>query len=72
MFIQNRSKNSNWLAILSTDCTLSDQEIVQIYGMRWGIEVFIKTTKSLLKHQKEFQGRSYDGLISHTTIVFAR
>lgn len=40
--------------------------------MRWDIEVFFKTTKSLLKLQKEFQGRSYDGLISHTTIVFAR
>ncbi len=40
--------------------------------MRWDIEVFFKTTKSLLKLQKEFQGRSYDCLISHTTIVFAR
>ena len=65
-------KSSNWLAILSTDCTLSDQEIIRIYGMRWDIEVFFKTTKSLLKLQKEFQGRSYDSLISHTTIVFAR
>lgn len=72
VFVQNRNKKSNWLAILSTDCTLSDQEIVRIYGMRWDIEVFFKTTKSLLKLQKEFQGRSYDGLISHTTIVFAR
>lgn len=31
-----------------------------------------KTAKSLLKLEKEFQSRSYDGLISHTTIVFAR
>lgn len=72
VFIQNRNKKSEWLAILSTDCTLSEQEIVRIYGMRWDIEVFFKTTKSLLKLQKEFQSRSYDGLISHTTIVFAR
>lgn len=36
------------------------------------IEVFFKTTKSLLKLQKEFQSRSYDSLISHTTIVFSR
>jgi hypothetical protein len=72
VFIQNRNKRSEWLAILSTDCTLSEQEIVRIYGMRWDIEVFFKTTKSLLKLQKEFQGRSYDGLISHTTIVFSR
>jgi hypothetical protein len=72
VFVQNRNKKSEWLAILSTDCTLSEQEIVRIYGMRWDIEVFFKATKSLLKLQKEFQSRSYDGLISHTTIVFAR
>lgn len=72
VFVQNRNKKSDWLAILSTDCTLTEKEIVQIYGMRWDIEVFFKTTKSLLKLQKEFQGRSFDLLISHTTIVFAR
>jgi hypothetical protein len=72
VFIRNRNKKSDWLAILSTDCKLSDEEIIRIYGMRWDIEVFFKTTKSLLKLQKEFQGRSYDSLISHTTIVFAR
>lgn len=72
VFVRNRNKKSDWLAILSTDCTLRDQEIIRIYGMRWDIEVFFKTTKSLLKLQKEFQGRSYDSLISHTTIVFAR
>ena len=70
--VQNRNKRSEWLAILSTDQPLTEREIIQIYGMRWDIEVFFKTTKSLLKLQKEFQGRSYDGLISHTTIVFAR
>lgn len=72
VFVRNRNKKSDWLAILSTDCTLSDQEIIRIYSIRWDIEVFFKTTKSLLKLQKEFQGRSYDSLISHTTIVFTR
>jgi hypothetical protein len=72
VFVQNRNKKSEWLAILSTDCTLSEQEMVRIYGIRWDIEVFFKTTKSLLRLQKEFQGRSYDLLISHTTIVFTR
>lgn len=72
VFIRNRNKKSEWLAILSTDCTLTEQEIVRIYGMRWDIEVFFKTAKSLLKLEKEFQSRSYDALICHTTIVFAR
>lgn len=72
VFVRNRNKKSEWLAILSTYCSLSEQEIIRIYGIRWDIEVFFKTTKSLLKLQKEFQGRSYDSLICHTTIVFTR
>jgi hypothetical protein len=35
-------------------------------------QVFFKYTKSLLRLQKEFQGRSYDMPISHPTIVFSR
>ncbi|SFG96552.1 IS4 family transposase [Sporolactobacillus nakayamae] len=72
VFVQNRNKQSEWLAILSTDCTLTEREIIRTYGMRWDIELFFKATKSFLKLQKEFQGRSYDLLISHTTIVFTR
>ena len=72
IFVENRNRKGEWLAILSTDCRLSETEILQIYGMRWDIETFFKCTKSLLRLQKEFQGRSYDLLVSHTTIVFAR
>jgi len=72
VFVRNRNKKRQWLAILSTDCTLSDQEIIRIYRIRWDIEVFFRTVKSLLKLQKEFQGRSYDSMISHTTIAFTR
>lgn len=72
VFVQNRNKRRDWLVILSTDIHLDDQEIIRIYGMRWSIEVFFKSTKSLLKLGSEFQGRSFDMLISHTTIVFTR
>jgi len=40
--------------------------------MRWSIETFFRFAKSYLKLGTEFQGRSFDMLISHTTIVFAR
>ncbi|WP_445506432.1 IS4 family transposase [Niallia sp. 03190] len=33
VFVRNRNKKSEWLAILSTDTTLSDEEIVRIYGI---------------------------------------
>ena len=72
VFVQNRNNRRDWLAILSTDIGLDDAEIVRIYGMRWSIETFFKFAKSYLKLGTEFQGRSFDMLISHTTIVFTR
>lgn len=72
VFVCNRNNRKEWLAILSTDTTLEDHEIVRIYGMRWDIEVFFKSTKSLLKLGSEFQGQSFDMRISHTSIVFTR
>ncbi|WAH36963.1 IS4 family transposase [Alicyclobacillus dauci] len=72
VFVRHRTNKKEWLAILCTDTSLTVEEIIQIYGIRWDIEVFFKCTKSLLRLQKEFQGRSYDMLISHTTIVFSR
>lgn len=57
---------------MSTDRQLDSSEVIRIYGMRWHIEMFFKSTKSLLKLGSEFQGRNYDMIISHTTIVFTR
>ncbi len=72
VFVQNRNKRREWLAIITTDLTVSEDEIERIYGMRWSIETFFKFTKSYLKLGTEFQGRSFDMLISHTTVVFSR
>lgn len=72
VFVRHRSRKNEWLAILATDLTLTVEDIIRIYAIRWDIEVFFKCTKSLFRQQKEFQGRSYDLLISHTTIVFSR
>lgn len=72
VFVRHRSKKNEWLAPLSTDLSLTAQDIIRIYRMRWDIEVFFKCAKSLLRLQNEFQGRSYDLLVSHTTIVISR
>ena len=37
VFVRNRNKKSECLYILSTNVTLSDSEIVRIYGNRWAI-----------------------------------
>ena len=69
---KERGEGVSWIAILTTDCHISDEEAVRIYGIRWDIEVFFKSTKSFLGLAKEFQGRSYDLLVAHTSIVFTR
>ena len=72
VFVRNRNKKSECLYLLSTDCCLSDAEIVRIYGNRWAIECFFKASKSFMKLGTEFQSRSYYAMVSHTTIVFTR
>ena len=74
IFLQNRnSKNpKEWLAILTTDLELTEGQMVQMYAKRWKIEEFFKVAKNLLKLESEFQGRSYDMLIGHATLVCVR
>ncbi len=72
VFVKDKNKTRNWLALISTDTNLTDEEIIRIYGKRWDIEVFFKMNKSLLNLAKEFQCRSYDAMITHTTIIFTR
>lgn len=71
VFVPDRRKK-DWLALLSTDTDLTDEDIVRIYGKRWDIEVFFKMAKQHLKLTKEIQSRDFDALIAHTTIVFMR
>jgi hypothetical protein len=71
VFVRNHSTRK-WLALLSTDNDLADEEIIKLYKRRWNIEVFFKSTKSYLQLAKEFQNRSYDALVAHTTNVFTR
>lgn len=72
VFVRNRNKKSECLYILSTDLFLSDAEIVRIYGNRWSIECFFRSSKSFLKLGTEFQSHNYGAMVSHTTIVFTR
>ena len=71
VFVRHRHKKS-WLAILSTDIELPDEEIVRIYGKRWDIEVFFKMMKHYLNLEREVQLRDYDGIIGHITIAMTR
>jgi hypothetical protein len=72
VYVRNRQKRNDWIALISTDLSLSEEEIIALYGKRWDIEVFFKVCKSYLKLKGEFQQLSYDALTAHTTIVMIR
>jgi hypothetical protein len=71
VFVRDR-RCKKWLALLSTDTALDDEQIVTAYKRRWDIEVFFKMAKSFLNLAKECQGRSYDALVAHATTVCCR
>ena len=69
---RDRKNRKKWLALGTTDMSLSEEDIIQLYGKRWDIEVFFKMCKSYLNLAKEFQGISYDLITAHTAIVMTR
>jgi hypothetical protein len=72
VFVRDRKNRKKWLALGTTDMTLDEEAIIQLYGKRWDIEVFFKINKSYLNLAKEFQGLSYDMITAHTAIVMTR
>lgn len=70
--VRNRSNRKDWIALICTDMTIDENEIIRIYGKRWDIEVFFKTCKSFLKLGTEYHGLLYDALTAHTAFVFLR
>ena len=72
VYVRNKNKPKDYIILLSTDVSLSEDEIIRIYGRRWDIEVFFKACKSFLQLGKECASRSYDAMTAYTAIVFAR
>ena len=72
VFVRNSKCKKKWIALISTDVALSEEEIIELYGKRWDIEPFHKVLKSTLKLEKEFQFRSFDAIVAHAAMVVVR
>jgi hypothetical protein len=72
VFVRDRKNRKKWIAFCTTDMSLTEEEVIQLYGKRWDIEVFFKVCKSYLNLVKEFQGMSYDSITAHTAVVLTR
>lgn len=67
LFFSRRGKNGAWKTILCTDTKLSFLQMLELYQVRWSIEIFFKETKQLLNLGK-CQSSNFDGQIADTTI----
>jgi len=72
VYVRKRGKRKEYLVLLSTDMSLSEEEIIRIYGKRWEIEVFFKVCKSHLRLTKECHSISYDAMVAWNAIVMSR
>ena len=72
VYVRNKQKRNDWIALVSTDTEMSEDDIIALYGKRWDIEVFFKICKSYLKLAGEFNQLSYDAITAHTAIVMLR
>ncbi len=48
-----KQKKEQWAAFLSTDTVLTDEKILEVYAMRWAIEVYFKEIKQNFGWLKE-------------------
>jgi len=70
--LSKNKRAKDWAALLTTDLTLSAQEMVRLYGRRWGIETMFQECKEDLLLAKEFYTQSLDATIASATIVLTR
>jgi len=68
VFLTRKGKNGAWHTIISTDTSLSFNRMIEIYNIRWSIEVFFKEAKQLLSLGKS-QSTNFDVQVAQTTIT---
>lgn len=68
IFQSKRGVNGKWHTILTTDTNLSFSRVIEVYSIRWSIEVFFKEAKQLFK-LGTCQSTNFDVQIAQTTIT---
>lgn len=71
IFFSRQGKNGKWRVFITTDTELSFIRMIEIYQIRWSVEVFFKEAKQLLGLGK-CQSNDFDAQIADTTITMIR
>jgi len=72
VYVRKKGKKKEYLVLLSTDTSLTEEEIIRIYGKRWQIEIFFKVCKSHLRLTKECHSTSFDAMVAWNAVVISR
>ena len=67
LFFSRQGKNGKWKVFLTTDTSISFKKLVELYQIRWTIEVFNREAKGLL-NLGGCQSSNFDAQIADTTI----
>jgi hypothetical protein len=71
LYFTRKGKNGKWRTLLSTDLSLNFNQTIEIYQIRWTIEVFFKESKQLLGLGNS-QSTDFDVQIADTTITMVQ
>lgn len=71
VFISKRGKNGKWHTLISTDTSIIFTKAIEVYGIRWSIEVFFKEAKQLFRLGKS-QSTNFDVQIAQITITMVQ
>jgi hypothetical protein len=68
LFFSRKGKRGKWKTFITTNTQLSFSKMIEIYQIRWTIEVFFKESKQLLGLGTD-QANDFDSQIAATTIT---
>jgi len=71
IFISKRGKNGKWHTLITTDTTMKFVKVIEVYSVRWSIEVFFKEAKQLFGLGKS-QSTNFDVQIAQITITMTQ
>jgi hypothetical protein len=72
VYARNHSNRKDWVCFICTDTSLSEEDVLRYYTLRWKIETYFHMAKSYLKLRTECHSTSYDAITSHMVIVAIR
>jgi hypothetical protein len=71
IFMVKFGRNNNWRMLVTTDLEISFSKIMEVYAIRWSIEVFFKECKQNLRLGK-CQSNDFDAQIADATLCMIR